>query len=64
MCSTGSAVDAIGSGSFSKYGIRKNLLAANIFIFVGLGICLIHNEIAIIIGRFLYGIAPGIYAVY
>ncbi len=36
---------------------------ANIFVVVGTGITLIQSEMAIIIGRFIYGIAAGSFSV-
>ena len=64
MCSTGAAIGAFGSGYFSKYGKKRVIIAANLFVVVGLSITMIEDTIVIIIGRFIYGISAGIFSVY
>ncbi len=39
------------------------MLIANLFVIVGAGITLIENEVAITIGRFIYGMASGSFSV-
>ncbi len=49
--------------SKTKYGKKNCLLLANGCVLVGAGITLVENEIAIIIGRFIYGLATGSFSV-
>ncbi len=63
MCSVGSAIGAISIGPFTKYGKKNCIIMANIFVVVGTVITLIQSEIAIICGRFIYGIAAGTFSV-
>lgn len=72
ICSLGSAVGAFGIGPFvsklgitlqTKFGKKNCLLLANLLVIVGAGVTLIRNEIAITVGRFVYGMASGSFSV-
>lgn len=63
MCSAGAATGSICCGFFMKYGKKNIILAANFFVILGASICLAENTTVIIIGRFIYGMAAGIFSV-
>eukprot|EP00347_Sterkiella_histriomuscorum_P009190 403342179 len=63
ICQLGSACGALGIGSFTKFGRKNCLLFVNLFVLIGSGIAIIENEVAIIIGRFIYGLATGSFSV-
>jgi MFS family permease len=48
----------------AKIGKLRAILLTNIVVCVGSGIVLIPNKIALIIGRFIYGIANGSFSVF
>ena len=60
----GSAFGSIFSGSPSeKYGKLICMHLTNILVVVGCTITLIKNEFAILLGRFLFGVAAGLFSV-
>lgn len=64
ICSLGSAIGAIACGSFNSYGKKTAMHFTNLLVVIGAGISLIKSIPAIVIGRFLYGLAAGIFSVY
>lgn len=63
ICSMGSAIGAIGIGSFTKFGKKNCIFYCNFMVFLGAGLTLIENIPAIIIGRFIFGLASGTFSV-
>ena len=63
ICSFGSAIGAIGIGAFTKFGKKNCIFYSNFLVFLGAGLTLIENVPAIIIGRFIFGLASGTFSV-
>jgi MFS family permease len=47
-----------------RYGKWNMILATNMLVLVSIGICMINDQVSIMIGRFLYGMACGAFTVY
>lgn len=64
MTSVGSAIGALGSGVFAKYGKWNCVFYTNIIVMIGAGITLIPNDYSMVVGRFIYGMASGAFSVF
>lgn len=64
VCTLGSACGAIFSGPVAKIGKWKAILLTNILVCAGAAITLVENPYAILVGRFIYGIANGSFSVF
>lgn len=64
MCTLGSAFGAIFSGPVAKIGRMNSILLTNLVAVIGSGLVLIQNEICLLIGRFIYGLACGSFSVF
>lgn len=64
VCSIGAAISALFAGPLAKYGKWKMILFTNVFIFLGSAICLVPNQYAILVGRFISGLAGGSFSVF
>jgi len=64
VCSIGSAIGAIGSGSFARYGKWRCIVLNNIIVVAGAAITLVPNTYVITFGRFIYGISNGAFSVF
>lgn len=58
---SGVMVGSLFGGPIINYGRRKSILWFSILIYIGAGITLIEHAIAIMVGRFICGIAAGIF---
>lgn len=56
-------IGALTSGKLMQYGRRKLLIIASLISIVGVGITLVTNEIAICVGRLIWGLGCGVYSV-
>ena len=63
VCMAGAMAGAIGCEPFIKYGKRRLMLFMNIFLFIGIGICMINKIWVICVGRFIWGITFGCFSV-
>jgi MFS family permease len=47
-----------------KYGKWNMIVATNLFILVGIAVSMVDNNIVIILGRFIFGMAAGAFSVF
>lgn len=64
MNTAGSAVGALFAGPLASYGKWNCLMISNVVVILGSGITIIQNYPCLVIGRTLYGVAAGAFAVF
>lgn len=60
----GSAIGAIIAGPFARIGKWRAIIISDVILSVGAAIALIKNQYVILVGRFIYGMACGLFSVF